>query len=69
MIPGIAIGVRSGSATEAISQTTARSAAATEAPPPIQPRSTGHGSSFQRASAPRVRRTPRASAYSLRSTA
>ena len=43
-------------------RTTASSAMATEAPPPIQPRSTGHGWPFHRARAPRVWRKPRTSA-------
>src|SRR5204863_5083538 len=68
VMPGIDMGVGSGSATEEISQTTASKAAATPTAPATQLRSTGHGSSFQRASAPRVWRAPRTSTYWFAST-
>ena len=62
-MPGIASGVGSGGATAEMTQTAKSSAMATARPPPIQLRSTGHGSSFQRASVPRVWRAPRTSTY------
>ena len=67
--PGIESGVGSGRATDEMSQTTPSSAMATATPPPIQLRSTGHGSPFQRASVPRVWRAPRTSTYWFTSTA
>ncbi len=59
--PGIESGVGSGRITEAMIQTTPSSTMATAIPPPIQPRSAGHGSPFNRASEPRVWRAPRTS--------
>ena len=67
--PGIESGVGSGRATEAMIQTTPSSAMATARPPPIQLRSAGHGSPFNRASEPRVSRAPCTSTYWFTSTA
>ncbi len=68
VMPGIASGVGSGGATDAMIQTAQSRAMATARPPPIQLRSTGHGSWFQRASAPRVWRAPCTSTYWFAST-